>query len=754
MYNNQPFNFLRPMSSLTSAPYVRVGTQYTVPSSGLQTGQQTKVIDLDHNIYCMTSYIRGDGVKGGVLTYELRGSTDLVPSGSTSTNIVVRLYGNYFKTNTYSKVDTYVFGYQNASGSNCVGMTVYIDGVLAAQGSRELTSSICTTVSDFSCYYGTYYFQLRGEARNNGTTRIQNGTSSTSYVTAWVDTQRDLIAGFDVAAAKDVTVQTFPVSSIGSIDAETGLPQGFTSLVTTPYAAMEDIALSGVAPQHAEALRYGVFHAQAPFNANAARPEAVVALDAETVGDVFDSDASNVKVVRADGTEVTGIDTSGALLNDVYLVLNGIYYKAQSDVTPYNTVQLSGSGVSDDGTVTKGSVTATVKVNRPAVLLINQYDASGMLLCSAASDAVSNQRISVTMQPQNVQNSTLKVLLLDSLDGMQPLAPHVELPYVYKIDLLIVGNSFSRDTTYYLHDIAEQCGSVPIDLYLFYKGGASLTHHWDTRETADNVNILYINGESQGYTNLKSVLTSGVQFDYIALQHYIGDPDTEPESEWTPVMENLTEYVHGLAPEAEIIFHEIWSFEQGNNYPGAASLTDETQAAASAYLSEMTDRVTASAGERIGTGKLRVINSNDLFQLARHYEDENGLRVLGGTYPRDKIRGTFYSTGNYNGYSVGQGLMKDEEEAAGMVRLNRDGFHASLLGRYMMGCMWYECLTGTDARTISFTPAPESILTEIVFADTVQKAYVNVRYETPSAANLELVRSLAHQIAAASEWAE
>ena len=321
-----------------------------------------------------------------------------------------------------------------------------------------------------------------------------------------------------------------------------------------------------------------------------------------------------------------------------------------------------------------------------------------------------------------------------------------------RINLLIVGNSFSRDTTHYLHDIADEYGGVSNDVYLLYKGSATLTHHWDTRETTDDVNTLYINGESRGYTNLKTVLTSGVEFDYIALQHYPRYPETETEIAWTPVMENLTEYVHNLAPDAEIIFHEIWTFEKGNCYTEGHTLTDETQAEVSEYFSRMTDQVTVSAGERIGTGKLRVINSNALFQSARHYEDENGVRVLGGSYPREKMLGTFYSTEDYTDYPVGQGMMLDEEAAAGMVRLNRDGNHASLLGRYMMGCMWYKCLTGNDARTIGFVPEPESISTYFGFADTDKKAFIDVRYDTPSAENLELVRNLAHQAAADSEW--
>ena len=58
------------------------------------------------------------------------------------------------------------------------------------------------------------------------------------------------------------------------------------------------------------------------------------------------------------------------------------------------------------------------------------------------------------------------------------------------LKILIVGNSFSRDSLYYLRKIAKT-KNCDVTMGLLYMGGRDLKYHFETRE--QNVNLFYLN---------------------------------------------------------------------------------------------------------------------------------------------------------------------------------------------------------------------------------------------------------------------
>jgi len=224
--------------------------------------------------------------------------------------------------------------------------------------------------------------------------------------------------------------------------------------------------------------------------------------------------------------------------------------------------------------------------------------------------------------------------------------------------ILTLGNSFSCDATRYLHQLAASAGKS-INVYNLSIGGCSLrTHYLNMLEDAPNYSFLF-NGEgTELKTSIRQVLKSA-EWDCITLQqasHFSAHYDT-----YQPYLNELAAYMRKYSPNAKILIHETWAYEDGSERLAKVAKFDTA--------AEMLENIRASynrAAEDIGAAG--IIPSGDAMYRAL----ENGIG-----------------------------------------KIHRDSFHASLgAGRYLLALLWYGYLTGKSVADVPFADFDEPVSDE------------------------------------------
>ena len=221
--------------------------------------------------------------------------------------------------------------------------------------------------------------------------------------------------------------------------------------------------------------------------------------------------------------------------------------------------------------------------------------------------------------------------------------------------LLCIGNSFSEDATRYLHRIAliEGVHLTAVNLYI---GGCSLARHYENMTEDKKDYGLQWNGDLTGlFVTMKEALESN-DWDVITLQQVSQE---SPRFEtYEPYLSALRAYVRERCPNARIMLHQTWAYEEDS--------------------------------ERLCT-ELGYAHSADMFHdLALAYEKAASAIRADGIIP--------------------SGEAFQELIALGVPKVHRDTFHASLgLGRYTLGLLWYECLTGKNPENNTFSDFDEPV---------------------------------------------
>lgn len=225
---------------------------------------------------------------------------------------------------------------------------------------------------------------------------------------------------------------------------------------------------------------------------------------------------------------------------------------------------------------------------------------------------------------------------------------------------LSIGNSFSEDACGYLHQIAD---SLEIDLECvnLYIGGCSLEYHADNlAENRQNYDLQINGGHTGRKIGIHEALTTLGEFDVITLQqasHFSGIKDT-----YFPYVKQLYDACRKYQPNAKIMLHQTWAYEQNSSHPAFGENYKYNQR----YMYECLREAYSDTARELGVGLIPV---GDTVQ-----------------YFRENI--------------------PEFDFAAGGVSLNRDGFHISIpLGRCLIAYVWIETLIGADVRKSNYIPA-------------------------------------------------
>lgn len=225
-----------------------------------------------------------------------------------------------------------------------------------------------------------------------------------------------------------------------------------------------------------------------------------------------------------------------------------------------------------------------------------------------------------------------------------------------KIKILAVGNSFSEDAFYYLHDVAK-ADNIDLKVVNLYIGGCPLERHWNNIVTESKEYLYELNGQStEQYVSVNDILKEE-KWNYIMTQQ--ASHDSGMEDTYFPYLDQLLNYFRSNCPEAEYLLHKTWAYEIDSNHSAFGRYHCSQQ-----EMYEKLSKCYDMAAKKTG---LRLIPSADVIQAVRK---------------RSPFR-----------YELGE------------QSLCRDGYHMDMIyGRYLLAGVIYTFLFGRDISRNNFVP--------------------------------------------------
>ncbi len=212
------------------------------------------------------------------------------------------------------------------------------------------------------------------------------------------------------------------------------------------------------------------------------------------------------------------------------------------------------------------------------------------------------------------------------------------------IRILSIGNSFSEDAQRYLQKIAE-ANSVALMCMNLFIGGCSLETHYKNLTSNVEAYLLEVNGEGTGKKVSIIQALAAESWDYVTLQQV---SNLAPSFDsYMPYLEELAKAVRAYAPNAKILLHQTWAYEQG-----CSRLNEE----------------------------LRLQDQHDMLDRI----------VSACTQAKEAIHADGIIPG-------GKAMMNAVDMGVGMV--HRDTYHASLgVGRYLLALTWYLSMVSSEIK--------------------------------------------------------
>lgn len=226
------------------------------------------------------------------------------------------------------------------------------------------------------------------------------------------------------------------------------------------------------------------------------------------------------------------------------------------------------------------------------------------------------------------------------------------------MNILSIGNSFSCDAQRYINRIAKSDG-VKLTTFNLYIGGCPLSLHYRNMLSNDKAYLLEMNGESTGFkVSLKEALLNR-DWDIITLQQ-ASNFSTDYNS-YQPYLDTLSKYVKECCPNAKIVIHQTWAYEEGS--------------------------------EKL-TGMMGYSNQKDMF-----FDIEKSYKKASEDISAD--------------FLIPSGGLMQQLIKKGIAKIHRDTFHLSLgIGRYAAGLLWYKLITGNSVLNNTFSDFDEEISEE------------------------------------------
>lgn len=258
------------------------------------------------------------------------------------------------------------------------------------------------------------------------------------------------------------------------------------------------------------------------------------------------------------------------------------------------------------------------------------------------------------------------------------------------VKLLTIGNSFSRNATNHLDDLAKAGGHTLIHRSIVV-GGASLELH----ATRAQIHEADADNPKGHYTNRRSLKDEllAEKWDYVTIQQ--ASFRSHDLATFRPFAKWLADYIAQHAPTAKLLVHQTWAyrvddprFTKPSGKPGEPRTQEEMyRGLTKAYL---------TIAAELDAGILPV---GDAFFLA----DTDAERAFRSDTAFDPKNAKAPAVPKQN-HSLHIGWRWSKLKEGGEAKLTMDGRHANLAGEYLGACVWYEVLFGESTVGISYVP--------------------------------------------------
>jgi hypothetical protein len=259
------------------------------------------------------------------------------------------------------------------------------------------------------------------------------------------------------------------------------------------------------------------------------------------------------------------------------------------------------------------------------------------------------------------------------------------------VRLLTVGNSFSRNATNHLNDLAKARGHTLIHTSIVV-GGASLELHSDKaiKHAADpkDPEGLYKSGNSL-VKELKSE-----SWDYVTIQQ--ASIKSHDLTTYQPHASKLAALIHEHAPKAKLLVHQTWAYRK-DDPRFTKPPTKPSEPTTQEQMYHELDHAYSIIAEELGARRLPV---GTAFFLA-DTDSQWGYR------PDDKIDLKSFKRPTLppQKHSLHIGWRWATPKGGGKeLALGMDAHHANLAGEYLGACVWFETLYGESSIGTSYIP--------------------------------------------------
>ncbi len=291
----------------------------------------------------------------------------------------------------------------------------------------------------------------------------------------------------------------------------------------------------------------------------------------------------------------------------------------------------------------------------------------------------------------------LAVLVLSSAVRAQDAAAPVTQPKK-TVYLLAIGNSFSGNASKYLNQIVEADGNKLVFGHAMI-GGCPLEKHLNLAQKfeanpEDPAGKPYKMKNAEGKmvaASLKDLLTAE-KWQYVTIQQF--SFFSFKIETYRPYAQELVNYVHKYAPQAKIYVHETWAYRSDDPL-FKDGFTHEKM------YQQLHDNYTTIAKE---VGAERVIPVGTAFENA--IKDPAWAFTLPEGFNAKELKHPELPDQKH---SLNVGYRWDTKSDP--PKLVYDGHHASTIGCYLGGAVWYEVFFG-DVRGNKFVPkefSPEDV---------------------------------------------
>lgn len=288
------------------------------------------------------------------------------------------------------------------------------------------------------------------------------------------------------------------------------------------------------------------------------------------------------------------------------------------------------------------------------------------------------------------------------------------------IRILSVGNSFAENALTFLEAIANSTANVRIEVGRANLGGCSLEKHWNlalyTARHPDH--RTYRIRTSPDGTPVEGSLQDALiaaPWDYVTLQqvsHKSWLRDT-----FQPALGLLHNLVRQRAPRAAILLHMTWSYRSDSPFFPQNGLTQEL----------MFERIRDAYAYYAAELDCSVLPSGEAVQMARR---SPGRTFTWPDHDFDYQHGEPPTLPRqHHSLSIGW-KWAINNSTNGIPEMSLDANHLNAHGCYLVGCVWFECLTGLDARSVTFCPGaidPDTAAFLRVTAHDASRCYVRNR---------------------------